>query len=303
MARQREAIDAGDVKKAAMLLSAIPVAWLVPPRFWGVITRPLCSARFLFDRPPPRLPPGLVDLLGGAEARAVAQLRQSYLEACLRTLRAWAPGSSDLSLTLSGRQHLGGALEAGKGAIVWVAQTCCASVVAKLALHEAGFALAHLSRPSHPFSATRFGIRFLNPIQTGIEARYIDERLTMTPGAETATLLRARRLLTENRVLSITAAGPGAERVSVAFLGGALSLPAGALRLSMMTAAPVLPVFVLRTGAAAFEVHIEPPLTIERGDDRSAAYQAAASEWAQRLEGHLSRRPEVWQGWLAAGGE
>jgi predicted LPLAT superfamily acyltransferase len=89
----------------------------------------------------------------------------------------------------------------------------------------------------------------------------------------------------------------------VAFLGGALSLPAGALRLSMMTAAPVLPVFVLRTGAAAFEVHIEPPLTIERGDDRSAAYQAAASEWAQRLEGHLSRRPEVWQGWLAAGGE
>ncbi len=74
MARQREAIDAGDVKEAAMLLSAIPVAWLVPPRFWGVITRPLCSARFLFDRPPPRLPPGLVDLLGGAEARAVAQL-------------------------------------------------------------------------------------------------------------------------------------------------------------------------------------------------------------------------------------
>jgi hypothetical protein len=284
-----------------MLLSAAPVAWLVPPRFWGAITRPLCSASFLFDRAAPRLPPGLVELLGGEEGYAMVRLRQSYLEACMTTLRAWAPWSGDPSVTLSGRQHLDDALEAGKGAIVWVAQTSCASVVAKAGLHEAGFRLAHLSRPSHPFSGTAFGVRFLNRIQTGIEARYIDERLTLAPGAETATLLRARRLLTENRVLSITAGGPAAERVSVPFLGGALSLPAGALRLSIMTGAAVLPVFVLRTGATAFQVHVEPPLTIERGGDRAAAYQAAGSEWTQRLEGHLSRRPEVWQGWLGDG--
>jgi lauroyl/myristoyl acyltransferase len=292
-------VEAGDIKKAMMLLAGGPPAWLLPQAAWPALARPLSRLRWMFERPRRALPPELVRLLGGDEEAALARLRQSYIEDCLLTLRQLAPWRGRPSIELRGRAHVDEALARGHGAIVWVAQTACAALVAKVALHGTGLALVHLSRPSHRFSGSRLGVRFLNPVQTRAEGRYLAERIVLTPGNETAALLRLRRRLAQNSLVSITAGGPADETVTTPFLGGSLTLPAGALRISVMTGAPVLPLYVVRKGPSRFEVEIEAPLTVDASHGREAAYTAAAGEWTRHLEARVRVHPEIWLGWLS----
>ena len=44
---------------------------------------------------------------------------------------------------------------------------------------------AHLSRYSHGYSPTRLGARWLNPVRTGVEARYLAERIVVGPEGST----------------------------------------------------------------------------------------------------------------------
>ena len=68
-------------------------------------------------------------------ARHLAMLRLDQLG----YLRSHAPGGWRADLTLDGLEHLHGALAAGRGAILWVAPTVFAPLLAKRALHERAF--------------------------------------------------------------------------------------------------------------------------------------------------------------------
>ena len=65
---------------------------------------------------------------------------------------------------LAGLAHVRAALEAGDGAILWVHQCVASNVAVKQAMFMAGYPLAHLSRPGHPFSSRPFGRRFVSPL-------------------------------------------------------------------------------------------------------------------------------------------
>ena len=104
----------------------------------------------------------------GLPAIAVAQAaRAARHEGTLQVLRGLLPGGWHPKIVLEGRDHLDAMLAHGKGAVLWMAHFVFAGNVVKMALHGAGYRLAHFSRPEHGFSKTRrFGMTMLNPIRT-----------------------------------------------------------------------------------------------------------------------------------------
>jgi hypothetical protein len=118
---------------------------------------------------------------------------------------SWKPRGWRADIHLEGRGHLDDALAAGRGAILWVAPFVFASLVAKRALHEAGFRVHHLSSAGHGLSSTRLGLAVLNPIRSRIEDRYIAERITIPLDGAVASAKQAISCCLEaNAVVSIT---------------------------------------------------------------------------------------------------
>jgi hypothetical protein len=197
-------------------------------------------------------------------------------------------------LRVTGLGHLYAGLDAGNGVILWVHPCVASNVAVKQALFMAGYPLAHLSRPSHPFSARPFGRRFVNPILRMPEVRFLAERIVIENEQTLGPLRRLRALLKDNRVVSITVV-PAAIRVNdFELLGGVLRLPAGPVELAAATGARLLPVFTFASDSRT-QVRIGAPLPVTRADAESIRdAQLAAVEW---LEARLIEHPEAWTGW------
>ena len=197
-------------------------------------------------------------------------------------------------LRVTGLRHLRDGLDAGNGVILWVHPCAASNVAVKQALFMAGYPLAHLSRPSHPFSARPFGRRFVNPILRMPEARFLAERVVIENEQTIAPLRRLRKLLKENRVVSITVV-PAATRISeFELLGGTLRLPTGPVELAAATGARLLSVFTWGSESRT-NVRIGAPLPVAGTDGASVrAAQLAAVQW---LEARIIEHPDAWAGW------
>src|SRR6185436_8614406 len=102
----------------------------------------------------------------------------------------------------------------------WVHMCTASNVSVKQALWEAGYPLAHLSRPSHPFSTRPFSLRFIDPFLRRPELAFLAERVIIEDGHTVAPLRRLRRLLGENRVVSISATPSSSTTTEFPLLGG-----------------------------------------------------------------------------------
>jgi lauroyl/myristoyl acyltransferase len=292
--KRRSVLKAGDVKMAAMLLAGVAPAWLLPA---GVLRSVGRIAARVSPTPERRLPPDLTALLGDNDAVARRRLQAAFYEDCLLVLRCWAPWHEAPKVSLRGAEALRDALDAGRGAIVWVQDAAFAPLVAKAALAQAGLRVFHLSRRSHRFSDSAFGVRVLNAVQTRMEDRFLAARVIIDDRQPLPALLRVRRLLAGGEVVSITAGGLAGDWVDVPFLGSTLHLPAGPLRLSLDTGAPLLPLFLTRD-EDGFACHIEAPLCLTPDLSRDAACLEAARAYAGLLERYTRRSPELWGGWM-----
>jgi lauroyl/myristoyl acyltransferase len=220
------------------------------------------------------------------EYRRNLRLHQTQYLRCHHP-RGWRP-----DIRLEGREHLDQALADGRGAIVWVAPFVFAPLVAKMALHAAGYRLVHLSRLGHGYSPTRFGVRVLNPVVTRAENRYLGERVVIgtTPLPEVLRTLAKR--LAANRVVSIMAAAQGAKTCAAPFLGGELRLATGAPNLALRTGARLLPVLAVREAPGRFLTVIEPPLDLQPPSGRGQALQDLVAGLVARLERGARRWPD-----------
>lgn len=287
-------VTSADLKTLVMLTALGVVAWFTPERWWYSSCQALVKvSRALFGTNAARVPSFLVELAGvspeSATIRSSAMLHRDTLE----VLRCHRPGGWNPEIKLSGEQSLAEATADGKGAILWVADTASASLVAKMALALNGYPTSHLSRPDHGFSTSPFGVRFLNPVRTRIEDRYIAERVLMSPNDRSEALRKVRRQLSEGRFVSITVLNDGTQTRSVRFFDSEVLLPTGPITLARSTGAPLLPLFVVRRGPAKFEVVIEQP--IRPPDDRD--YDTPLREYACLLERYVEADPLAWLGW------
>jgi lauroyl/myristoyl acyltransferase len=265
--------------------AAALVSWVVPSRLWLPITRALGRLAVRYGSDP-----------GSASAAVAAERIATGHASRLYGLRLYLPGSHGPPIELRGADRLQRTLEHGNGAILWVARFAFAPLLFKIALKDAGYAVSHLSRPTHGFGVSPFAVRWLNPIWTRIEERYVHERLVMEPGAETAALRTLRRRLEDNRVVSITVGDEAVRTVEVGFLEATLRIATGPINLAMASGAFLLPVFTVRESDGAFVVVIDAPLDTTVSGDRAQRFQAIAGQYAERLGPYVRRYPGQWIG-------
>jgi lauroyl/myristoyl acyltransferase len=286
--------SAADTDTLLRLPVALALAWIGPENTWeriatGIARRRLARRTHAAESPARRLAATIGDLLPPAEiARAQEQQATAKILRQVQFLRCHRPGGWFPEARLVGREHLQGALAGGRGAILWVAPFAFASLVAKLALHQHGVAVCHLSRWFHGVSRSRWGVALLNPIQRRAEDLYLKERITIARGQlPLAAMRRLRERLTRNETVSITVGHLAAGTVRVPFLKGELELATGPMRLAAATGAPILPVFTIREeaggGKHAFTTTIERPLPKQERGGGEAPQRRTAGEMADRL--------------------
>ena len=89
----------------------------------------------------------------------------------------------------------------------------------------------------------------------------------------------------------------GQPSVTVDFLGGKARFPSGPFHTAMMTGAPILVGFLVKTGLRSYLVQVDEPWFIRmpaRRADRPVVLQAAVQRWAKRLELQVRRYPQQW---------
>ena len=281
------------------LLTAI--AWFAPEPSW----RHFCRLCVPFYAPAqagqPEMPSvhrRMRALLGArALARPIETVAEALIEedilSLIELLREYAPGGWRPAITLCGGRHLDAALARENGAVLWVGHFVHANLVAKMALHRAGYRVSHLSHPRHGFSGSRFGMRWLNRVHGAAEDRYLGERVLLDDGRPAAAMGELLRRLRNNGVVSISVRGSAKAPRATPFLDGALSIAGGAPRLALATGAALLPVFPVRTADGRFTVFVEPALDAVGGPpDR------VLGRYAALLECYVLAYPAQWLGWI-----
>jgi lauroyl/myristoyl acyltransferase len=236
---------------------------------------------------------------GAMIAGLAADLRGARYEVAFQCLRGYRPGGWHPKITVQGRDHLEDALRIGKGCVLWVAHFVFAPNVVKVGLHELGYRVSHLSRPDHGFSSTQFGIRYLNPVRTAFEDSYLAERIVFDRAHPAAALMRARKTVARNGIVSFTAgAWEGSSVVEAGFLGNRITLAMGPVWLARTSGAVLLPVFAMRTTAPdEFAVEIDGPIDVCAASSEAECLVEAAKSFLLRHEPRLMKYPGQWRGW------
>jgi lauroyl/myristoyl acyltransferase len=297
-------VTAGDFVIAFGLLFMTGFAWIVPERLWGRFAGLCAPLAVRFLPVGANSPVGRIRRLAGC--RPVGQSPEAlagtvvagFVEENLQLLKSYRPDGWKPDIRLSGDEHIAAALANGRGVVLWVGNFTYYSLTAKIALHRAGFAVSHFSDPAHGFSRTRFGMRFLNPIRTRIEERYLKERVVADHAIPVRALKQLRQRLTANGIVSIAARGRALRPEHVPFLKGSFALGSGALDLAASTGAALLPVFTIYEENGSFSVIVEPPLEIPKGKPRKETQDDVLRQYAARLEPYVLKHPRQWNGWL-----
>jgi lauroyl/myristoyl acyltransferase len=290
------------------VLSSLPllftISWLVPQQAWRRFCRavgPLAVPMLAGDRQTVlqvmRRTLGARRLGGSAEA-ILSELAGEQILTILQLLRDYRPGGWRPEIRLAGLDHVEAALARGRGAILWVGFSVYGDLIAKMAFHRAGLGVSHLSRASHGFSATRFGMGCLNPIQMAVENRYLGARVMLSPSNANAALKTLAARLGENGVVTFTVHRNAKRPVVVPFLDGELFLAPGAPLLAHRTKAALIPVFAFRDAAGVHTVTFEPPLDVPQDLPKEHVIQSVGGQYAALLEPYVLKHPGQWRGWL-----
>jgi KDO2-lipid IV(A) lauroyltransferase len=185
---------------------------------------------------------------------------------------------------LEGREHLDGALERGRGAILVSAHYGNWEIMAPR-LVDAGYRISTIVR-----DADDPGInRVLNEIRVGA-----GQRILPRSGATRPALACLRR----NEVLALlldqnTLKGG----VFVDFFGVPAATAAGPATLAVRTGAPLVPLFCIREPDRTHRIRVLPPLYPAKGEDTGAEIVRLTASVTQAIEEQVRARPEQWT-WL-----
>jgi len=284
-----------DLWQVGKLAALSMIAWSTPPRFWRAAAVAMRTVRqtdhclSLYQRVlGPEYSDNALATLGVARRACMREARLQIL-GLSGPWRAWRP-----EVRLRGEAHLKRALDVGRGVVLWGTESAYSTLMVKVALYQAGYRPCQLSRPTHGYSETPFGIRYLNPFWTRVEDRFLGERV-MIVGDNTApamTTLRAR--IAANGVVVIVVRPEARRFAEVPFLCHRIRVPTGPIRLAQGTGAALLPVFAFAKADGDFEVTIQEPL---HPTDRQETPDAVAAAYARRLEPFVRAYPEQWTGW------
>ena len=174
MSEPAKLIAARDIKEIAKLAVLAVNSWFIPETNWGRISGAIAA---LISRLEPTRTRSRIECIRlGLGHRQIAtpvrdveaRCRAGQYEDRIQLLREYRHGGWRPVIRLTGRENIEAGLARRHGVVLWISEFVFSSLVTKIVLHQAGFSVSHLSRPEHGTSATRFGMRFLNPIITHI---------------------------------------------------------------------------------------------------------------------------------------
>ena len=303
-AKTRKEVSKGDAAIVFRLFVSLGIAWVLPRKWWPSLARHTSRlGAFLAGKTTAavasRMARALGDNSGETSARLASDLHAARYEVAFQCLRGYRPGGWHPKITVHGGERIGEALKLGKGCVLWVAHFVFAPNVAKVGLSRLGYRVSHLSRPDHGFSSTRFGIRTLNRVRSGFEDRYLAERITFDRAHPASALMRARKTVAKNGIVSFTAgAWEGSSVVEADFLGSRIALALGPVWLARTSGAVLLPVFAMRTGGAdEFVVEVGEPIDVPAALPESECMEQAARTFLQRHVPHMRKYPGQWRAW------
>jgi lauroyl/myristoyl acyltransferase len=201
-------------------------------------------------------------------------------------LEKWHP-----QINVFGADRIFQSLRSGNGVVLWITPFAHSDLISKMGLAQEGILANHLSRPSHGFSYTRFGIATLNKLRTRVEDRYIQRRILIDYGSEKSAMLEMQHELGNNQIVSITV-GARARRPAIVDIGSArCRIAVGAIILSQKTGAALLPVFPVADDCGGFDVTIEAAI-----DTQGVKIETALQSYAAMLAKYAGERPTHWRG-------
>jgi lauroyl/myristoyl acyltransferase len=277
-------------------------AWLLPERAWPALARKLSPMAIGDLTKDPAAAEALIRKTLGARlpdvpARTIlCDMGAEGIFTFFQVLKCYRPDGWEPAVRIAGFEQVHAALAAGRGAVLWVSHAFHGHLGAKVGFHRAGLQVVHLSTPAHGFSPTKFGVRYLNRMQTRIEDRYIAERVMLPLQGQNAALQTLVKRLKANKAVSITGQRGTGRTVEARFLDGTLPLAPGAPSLAQMTGAKLLPVFAFRASDGAVEVTVEPEIAMTGSKGDAVAH--AVQEFAARSEAYALRYPGQWLSWV-----
>lgn len=294
--KHEKLVELRDLGIAVTLFGMGLLSILTPVRFWKNITSGLASIseklpifglrgvreykRLALSHPELRKENNLGRKIAQAYFETRMQIADQYL------FKKWRP-----EIVCDGIDHIAVALKREKGVILWISPFAYSDLVAKMGLSEQGVDICHLSRPEHGFSKSTIGIATLNKLRTGIENRYIKDRIRISKGEEKRAMLCLRRALKKNEVVSITVGAQTRRPDKIPMANGYLRIATGAIRLSQMTGAAILPVFLVSTGAKEYKLDVLASLTSTDSDTSGVLARYGAA-----LERYVAQYPAQWRG-------
>jgi lauroyl/myristoyl acyltransferase len=277
------------------------VAWLLPPRLWPAVAGAVARASVALygDRTANNL-----KLIGGLMAGregppSPLEIERGFfagrIEERFGYLRSHRPGGWNPVIRIHGAEHVRTAQAAGKGIVFWGGHFAFNDLLSKIAFQRLGLEVYHYTRPVHGLSDSRFGVRFLNPIRTVIERRYLGARVAGEEKIPEAMEV-LREVVAAGGAASIKTGNRGKRLVAVPFLGGRLQMATGPVFLARRWGAVLLPTFTLRAADASFDVIIGAPLDSNESDMEAHCGEVVRG-YAEQLKPHFLADPTQWRGW------
>ena len=299
--RRQRLVQFGDVFHVATFVVAEFVARVVPERHWRGVSLAFARASLAARRFRVRGAIARLDAnLGGRipdelnRRTLLASIVGAFFEERVFFHKAahdpaWRP-----NVRLDGGELLDAALAAGRGAVIWVAPMIFSTLLVKIALHDAGHRVAHLSVPWHGPARTRFGRWLVNARAVVVEERFVERIIIPMDGRAGAVLDELGQRVRSNRIVTITAVDNANKPLEAPFLRGSLRLGPGAPRLALSHRAPLFAAILARDAAGAFCVKLHPLTSMDTGtavDTMNGFARAFADAYARGV----IESPALWK--------
>ena len=296
-------VSLGDVGDVLKLGTFGVLSWTLPQTMWGPATRAYAGLHAALN--PKRThseTAQIASLIPTADLsidprRIRIGNRANTYEAQFEYLRSWRPGGWHPKIDLLGTSNVSDAMNKGRGVVLWGSNFTSNSLVAKMAMHRLGLAVSGFSVPSHGFSNTRFGIRYLNRICRDIEDRYLRERLMVEGREFGGALQHLRDCLQANQAVYFAVGGRGRRTATAKLLGGQIHMATGPLFMARQAGAAILPIHTFRKAPGHFEVTFGAPIEFQKEANGEVDYAHAVQAYADALVPFILFDPAQWIGW------
>jgi lauroyl/myristoyl acyltransferase len=244
------------------------------------------------------------------ERRAKAIVRKSYQVFWWDTLlMSSSPGRDDLldRINIRGRERLEGALEGGKGVILWESRVFGRRHLAKQVLRRHDFGVVQVYGEGHIAGFADTGgsdtwarRHIVRPFFESAE-REVLAGIIYIPKSHSLTYARAvLEHLRGNGIVCFAADGTiGQKYASAHLLGCDQAFPTGVVSLARISGAPILPLFCVAERGGDAVLIIEPPLPSTTGADRESGSEGSVRHYASLLDSYVRRFPAEYRHWHA----